>query len=137
MRVALARAVDFRGEVPLEGTPIVCIVVRDAKGLEQRLQLYKDFVRAPAKDVRQNLPGTVIDSMSQLALLLLLAHKTPHFVHFGFIHALQDDLNLARRQAVGSDPHTKMPCFVGCSDALLPLDRRRAGAVFLHDGCGR
>lgn len=66
LRVALARAVDFRGEVPLEGTPIVCIVVRDAKGLEQRLQLYKDFVRAPAKDVRQNLPGTVIDSMSQL-----------------------------------------------------------------------
>jgi hypothetical protein len=99
LRVALARAVDFRGEVPLEGTPIVCIVVSDAKGLEQRLQLYKDFVRAPAKDVRQNLPGTVIDSIPQLALLLLLAHKTPHFVHFGFVHALEDDLDVARGQA--------------------------------------
>ena len=99
LRVALARAVDFRGEVPLEGTPIVCTAVRDAKGLEQRLQLYKDFVRAPAKDVRQNLPGTVIDSIPQLALLLLLAHKTPHFVHFGFVHALEDDLDVARGQA--------------------------------------
>ena len=99
LRVALARAVDFRGEVPLEGTPIVCTAVRDAKGLEQRLQLYKDFVRAPAKDVRQNLPGTVIDSIPQLALLLLLAHKTPHFVYFGFVHALEDDLDVARGQA--------------------------------------
>ena len=100
LRVALARAVDFRGEVPLKGTPIVCIVVSDAKGLEQRLQLYKDFVRAPAKDVRQNLPGTVIDSIPQLALLLLLAHKTPHFVHFGFVHALEDDLDVARKQTL-------------------------------------
>ena len=37
--------------------------------------------------------------MSQLALLLLLAHKTPHFVHFGFVHALEDDLDVARGQA--------------------------------------
>jgi hypothetical protein len=34
--------------------------------------------------------------MPQPARLFLLADKTPHFVHFGFIHALEHDLNVAR-----------------------------------------
>ena len=82
------------------GTPIVCIIPRDAKGLQQRSSTSKDLVRAPPKDVGQDFPGAVIDGMPQPARLFLLPHIAPHFVHFGFVHALQDDLDLARGQAL-------------------------------------
>ena|SRR5215470_7471996 len=88
LRVALAGAMNRGLELPLVSTPIVCIVVRDTKGLKQCFQLYKDLVLAPTKDVRQDLPGAVINGMPEPARLLFLAHKAPHFVHFGSVHAL-------------------------------------------------
>ena len=99
LRVALAGAVDFRGEVPLVGTPRVCILARDAKGIEQRLQLQKHFVLTPPEDIGQDLPSAVIEGMPEPAWLFLLPHEAPHFVHFRCLHALQDDLDLARGQA--------------------------------------
>ena len=51
LRVARAGAVDFMGEVPSVGTPRVCVIARDAEGLEQRLQLQKHLVFPSTKDV--------------------------------------------------------------------------------------
>ena len=97
--VALARAVDFGREIPLAGAPIVGIVARDAKGREQRLSLQKHCILTPPEDIGQDLPGAVLEGMPEPARRFLLAHKAPHLVHFGFLHALQDDLDLARGQA--------------------------------------
>jgi hypothetical protein len=99
LRVVFARAVDFRSKIPLVCAPIVCIIPRDAKGREQRLQLQKPLILTPPKDRGQDLPGRVSEGMPEPPWFLLLPAKAPHFVHFGFVHALQDDLDLARGQA--------------------------------------
>ncbi len=92
LRVPLARAVDFRGEVPLVRAPIICVIARDTKRLQQGLQLQKDLVLAPAQDIRQDLPTVVINGMPEPPLCLLLANKTPHFVDFGLVHTADHDL---------------------------------------------
>ncbi len=97
--IVLAGAVDCGLEIPLVGAPVVGIVVRDAKRPEQRLQLYEDLVLTPPKDIGQDLPSAVIKGMPQPARFSLLADKTPYFVHFGFIHALTYDLDVAWGQA--------------------------------------
>jgi hypothetical protein len=98
--VALARAVNCGREVSFVGTPGVCIVARDAERLQQCLQLYKDLVRTPPKNIGQDLPSAVIKGMPQPARLFLLPHKTPHFVHFGGVYTLDDDLDVAREQTL-------------------------------------
>ena len=96
LRSAFARGVDFGGEVPFVGTPGICIGAPDTKGLEQGLQFHKDLVCAPTKDVRQHVPAAVIEGVPQPPWLLLFAHESPHFVHFGLVHAVQDDLDVTR-----------------------------------------
>src|SRR5262245_20263529 len=99
LRVALARTMDSRGEIPFVRAPRVCVIARDAEGLKQGLQLQKHLVRTPTENVSQDSSSTVINSVPEPARLLLLTDEAPHFVHFGFVHALQDDLDLARGQA--------------------------------------
>jgi hypothetical protein len=99
LRVVFARAVDLRREAPFVGTPSVCGIAREAEGLEHRLQLHTDLVCAPTTDLRPYFPAAVIEGVPEPARLLLLPDKAPHFVHFSCIHALQDDLDLARGQA--------------------------------------
>jgi|GEM_PF-3134211 len=73
LRIAFAGCVDFCGEVAFVGTPGICIVAPDTKGLEQGLQFHKDLVCAPTKDVRQHLPAAVIEGVPQPPWLLLLS----------------------------------------------------------------
>src|SRR5262249_6170688 len=96
LRVALAGAVDFGGEVPFVGPPGIGIGAPDAKGLAQCLQLHKDLVCAPTKDVRYCLPAAVIDGVAQPRLPAPLAHEAQPFGVSCSVHALQDDLDVTR-----------------------------------------
>ncbi|HET8670594.1 MAG TPA: hypothetical protein VFM05_08220 [Candidatus Saccharimonadales bacterium] len=103
LRVVLAGAVDCGLEIPLVGAPVVGIVARDAKRREQRLQLQKQLILTSSEDIGQDFSGLVIKGMPEPTWLFLLGHKAPHFLHFGFIHALQDDLDMAWVEALDQE----------------------------------
>ena len=44
-------------------TPIVRIIVCDAKGLKHRFELQKDLILAMSKDIRQHFAAMVINGM--------------------------------------------------------------------------
>src|SRR5215468_12325736 len=88
LRVALARIVLFRIKMTCVCAPMIGMIARDPKRLQQRFQLQKHLVFAAAKDIRQDGSGAMIDGMPEPSLLFFLAHKTPHFVHLGFASTL-------------------------------------------------
>src|SRR5215510_5899804 len=94
LRVALARIVLFRIKMPGVCAPLIGMIARDPKRLQQGFQLQKDLVFAAAKDIRQDGSSAVIDGMPEPSLLLFLADKTPHFVHLGFTNALNMHSNV-------------------------------------------
>ena len=96
LRIAFARDRSVRSQMPCVRPPVVGEEAGDPKGFQQGLELQEPLVSAPPKDIGQDLPGLVIKGMPEPARLRLLTHKTPHFVYFGFVHALEDDLNLPR-----------------------------------------
>src|ERR687895_1247225 len=96
LRVPFARVVDFWPQMSRVRTPIIRVKSPDAKRLQQRFQLQTYLVLAPAKDIRQDRAGPVIDGMPEPPLLLLLPHKAPHFIDFGVIDPTNDDVHAAR-----------------------------------------
>src|SRR3712207_6202175 len=85
LRVPFARVVDFWPQMSRVSTPIIRVESPDPKRLQQRFQLQKYLVLAPAKDIRQDRAGPVIDGMPEPPLLPLLPHKAPHFIDFGVV----------------------------------------------------
>ena len=96
LRAALARMVLFRIEMTPVCSPIVRMKARDPKGRQQRFQLPKHLICTPAKDIRQDRAGPVIDGMPEPPLVLLLPYKAPHLVDFGVINPMDDDVSIAR-----------------------------------------
>src|SRR5262245_32468926 len=66
--------------MPLVGAPAVRVKLRDAKGLQELLQLEEDGVLAPSEYIGQHLPAVVINGVPEPARMRFRLHKTPHFV---------------------------------------------------------
>ena len=60
LRVPLARLVLVGIEMPGVRAPIIGVIARDAKRLEQRFELQKHLILPPPKDIRQHLAGLVM-----------------------------------------------------------------------------
>src|SRR5882724_892190 len=84
LRVALARAVHLRLQLPRVGAPMICIILCDPKRLQQPFQLQKHLILATPKDIGKDGPREVINRVPQPPLLLFLADKRPHLIHLGF-----------------------------------------------------
>ena len=56
LRVAFAGGVLLRVEVTRVGAPTIRVIVRQAKGLEQRLELEEDLIFAAAKTYAKTSP---------------------------------------------------------------------------------
>src|SRR5215470_3404558 len=94
LRVALARIVLVRIKMTCVCAPMIGMIARAPKRLQQRFQLQKHLVFAAAKDIRQDGSGAMINGVPEPSLLLFLADKTPHFVHLGFASALNVHSNV-------------------------------------------
>src|SRR5262245_57177326 len=66
--------------MPLVGSPAVRVKIRDAKGLQELLQLEEDGVFAPSEHIGQHLPGVVIHGVPEPSRMRFRFHKIPHFV---------------------------------------------------------
>ena len=69
-----------RMEMALVGAPPIRVKPRNAKRLQQRLQLPKDHILSSPKDVRQHGAMVVIDGMPQSPRLRFLVYVTPHLI---------------------------------------------------------
>jgi hypothetical protein len=92
--VTLARLVRFRGDMTRVCAPIVRVVPRDAKRLEQRFELQKRLILATTKEVGQDLTTVMIHGMPQPSLIFFALDKRPHLIGFGFISESHDHFHL-------------------------------------------
>src|SRR5882724_9765354 len=88
LRVALARAVNLRLQLPRVGAPMICIILCDPKRLQQPFQLQKHLILATPKDIGKDGPREVINRVPKPPLVLFLADKRPHLIHLGFASTL-------------------------------------------------
>src|SRR5215467_14394659 len=65
-----------------------CIIVGQAEGLQQRLELEEHLVFPAPKDRGQDRSRVMIDGMPEPTWVGFAADKRPHFVHLGFARAL-------------------------------------------------
>jgi len=100
LRVPLARLVLVGIEMPCICAPIIGVIARDAKRLEQSFELQKHLVLPPATDMRQRLARVVIDRMPQPALRILVPHIGPHLIDLRFLNPLDHHVHLIRMQRV-------------------------------------
>lgn len=77
-------------------TPIVCVILRDAKGFQQGFELQKSFILATSKDIGQNFATTVVNGMPKPSLIFLAPHVTLHLISFSFIREPNDNRYLFR-----------------------------------------
>ncbi len=75
LRVALARLVLIRLYMSRVSAPIVRIILRDSKGLQQRFELQKHFILATPKHVGQDLATAVINRMPQPSRFFFPPHE--------------------------------------------------------------
>jgi hypothetical protein len=68
----------------------------DPERLQQRFQLQKHLIRTPAKDIRQDGTGPMIDGMPEPPLLRLPPHKAPHFIDFCIVNPAYRDVYIIR-----------------------------------------
>jgi hypothetical protein len=80
LRILLAHVVLLGIDMPLVGSPSVRVKLRDAKGLQELLQLEEDGVFASSEHIRQHLPGVMIYGVPEPSRMRFRLHKTPHFV---------------------------------------------------------
>src|SRR5215470_18948434 len=80
LRVLLAYVMLFWIDMPLVGAPAVRVKLRDAKGLQELLQLEEDGVFTPSEHIGQHLPGAVINGVPEPSRICFRFHKTPPFV---------------------------------------------------------
>ena len=98
LRMTFAWVVLVGVEVTRIRAPMIGVVAGQSKGLEQRFEPEKDLIFSAAKDIGQDGSRVMIDCMSQLALVALLADNTPHFIHLGFASALNVHSDLVGMQ---------------------------------------
>ena len=79
---------------------MIRIKTREPEGLQQRLELQKDFIFAAPKDVCQDVTAAVIKRMPEPARLAFLAHVCPPLIDFCFLHSLDHHVHLVRRQGI-------------------------------------
>src|SRR6266702_7265260 len=96
--VAFACSMLFRVEVTRVRAPIICIIVREPEGLQQRLELEKDGILATTKDIRQDRSRVVVNSMPQPAWVAFVADKRPHLIYLSFAGSLNIYGHLRRVQ---------------------------------------
>jgi len=87
LRVDFAHAVTGSRQMALIDSRSIRGEPNNAKGLEHGVQLLKDSIRAGPQNIRQDYAGEVINRVPQPALVRFTAHKTPHLIHFGPLHA--------------------------------------------------
>jgi len=85
--VGFANGMRSRGQVPFIDTSSIRVEVLQAKGLEQLLQLDKDFIRTTPEGIRQDYATQMINRMPQPAPVRFAADKTPHLIDFRGLHA--------------------------------------------------
>ena len=85
---AFADGVLFRVKMTRVGAPLIGVVVGQAEGIEQRLELEEHLIFTAAKDIREHLSRLMIDGMPEPARIAFPGHETPHFIHLGFTRAL-------------------------------------------------
>jgi hypothetical protein len=73
--VAFARLVLIRIEMTGVRSPIVRVITRDPKRLQERFELQKHFIFAASKDVGKDLAAAVINRMPQPPGLFLLLNE--------------------------------------------------------------
>ena len=86
--------------MPCVRPPMISKEARDPKGLQESFQQQEYLVLAPAKDIRQDLSGPVINGMPQPARLFLLAHKALPFSDLGVLDPVDTDFYVAGAQCV-------------------------------------
>src|SRR2546423_3378391 len=65
--VVFAGSMLFRVEVTRVRAPMICRVVREPEGLQQRLELEKDGILATTKDLRQDRSRAMVNGMPEPA----------------------------------------------------------------------
>jgi hypothetical protein len=63
LRVVLAHLMFLGIQMPLVSPPPIGVIPCDAKGRQQRLQLQKNAIFPPPKDIRQYLATAMVNSM--------------------------------------------------------------------------
>jgi hypothetical protein len=82
LRVVLANLMLLGINMPLVGPPPVSVLPRDAKGLQKSLQLQKNAIFPPPKDIRQYLATAMVHGMPEPTRMRFRLDETPHFVEF-------------------------------------------------------
>src|SRR5882724_5287374 len=71
LRVALARAVNLRLQMPRVDAPMICRILCNPKRLQQSLQLQKHLILASPKDIGKDGPREVIDRVPKPPVVYL------------------------------------------------------------------
>src|SRR5262245_13371320 len=104
LRVALARYVGLRSQLPRVGSPVVSEETADAKGLQQGCELQEHLVLAAAEHVCQDFPRPVIAGMPQPPRFFLLAHIAPHLIDLRGLYPADAYCHLTGMQALKAYP---------------------------------
>src|SRR5262245_23036562 len=80
LRVALARTMALRREMPSIRPPPIGEEAPDPKRPQEGFELQEHFILATAKHLRHYFPSAVIDGVPPPAWLFLLLHKALQFV---------------------------------------------------------
>ena len=80
LRVRLAHPMLVGVDVPLVRPSPICVIARDAKRLQQSLQLEKHGILLAPKDIRQHVPTVMINGVPQPPRVRFAAHVTPHLI---------------------------------------------------------
>ena len=82
LRVPCAGMMDFRPQMARLRSPIIRVKAPDSKWLQPCLQLQNYLICTPAKDMRSDRAGPVIDGLPEPPWLRLLAHRAPQLLDF-------------------------------------------------------
>src|SRR6266480_5051253 len=96
--VVFAGSMLFRVEVTRVRAPMICRVVREPEGLQQRLELEKDGILATTKDIRQDRSRAMVNGMPEPTWVAFVPDKRPHLIHLRFASALNVYGHLLRVQ---------------------------------------
>ncbi len=88
LRGAFAGGGLFRGKMTRVRPPHIGIIVREAKGFQERLEFEEDRIFAAPKAIRQNRSCTVINGMPEPTGVGFVADVRPHCVHLRFARSL-------------------------------------------------
>jgi len=69
-------------QLTLVGPPPIGVIPRDAKGLQQCLQLQKNAIFPPPKNICQYLATAMVNGMPEPTRIRFRLDETPHFVEF-------------------------------------------------------